>query len=578
MSRPVSPALVDDPETPQKHEDAMTDETTRDALLPGGVTRRALLVGAGAAAISTGMGAVPGIAQTPDDFDIDAAFAGFMSDLGRSATDSVGAVTFTGRDPILRSHFRIGTSMALPGMAAAVGAAAIWADRTGEGQDVSIDLRDAVMNVNPLIGLVMQQRVALGMSSADDPVETSVSWFPKANGRLLQAPVGFDNPLTFVPFLTKDGRHMNITGAYPHLMDRALTLLEATPNRASIAAAVARWDGEDLEAAMFENRVVGVMHRTTAEWLAHPEGAYLAGTPLIEIRKVGDAPPLQWTENPTQPLSGLKALTLTHVIAGSTAARTLSEYGAEVLHIMRDQSFEHEAIWIDVNVGMRSANLNLNVPGDSAALTALLADADVMFEGFSGRGIERLGFGIEQVVAQKPEGIVYTTVRGYSWDGPWKNVPTFDMEAVAATGFTYAEGYGGEPDFGGAYGDPKSLRIRPVFPPTLVMNDYIAGYLAAAGTIEALRRRATEGGSWHVHVNLARAAMWYASLGMFPSTDFEVTADNRLTNPELFVFQSPYGEVESLHPMAKLSSTPGRWQEPLLSVRGADRALWKDQL
>ena len=57
------------------------------------------------------------------------------------------------------------------------------------------------------------------------------------------------------------------------------------------------------------------------------------------------------------------------------------------------------------------------------------------------------------------------------------------------------------------------------FPPTLVLNDYIAGYLAAAGAIAALRRRAAEGGSYHVHVNLARAAMCYASLDTFPSVD-----------------------------------------------------------
>jgi crotonobetainyl-CoA:carnitine CoA-transferase CaiB-like acyl-CoA transferase len=542
------------------------------------VTRRELLIGAGAAAIATGFAASPARAQANDDFDIDAAFATFMSDLGRSPGDGGGTVTFTGRDPILRSHFRIGTSMALPGMAAAVGAAAIWADRTGEGQDITIDLRDAALNVNPLIGLVLQQRIALGMDEADDPVASALTWFPRANGKLVQAPLGLDNPFSFVPFLTKDGRHMNITGIYPHLQNRALTLLECVPTRASIAAAVSRWDGEALEEAMFENGVVGVMHRTTAEWLAHPEGAFLAQTPLIQIQKVGEAPPISWTENPVQPLSGIKVLALTHVIAGSTGARTLSEYGAEVLHIARDQSFEHEAVWIDVNVGMRSATLNLNRPADSATLSTLLADTDVIFEGFSGRGIERLGFGLEEVVANKPEGIVYVTVRGYSWDGPWKDVRTFDMEAVSTTGFTYAEGFGGEPDFGAAYGDPDPLRSRPEFPPTLVMNDYIAGYLAAAGAIEGLRRRAAEGGSWHVHVNLARAAMWYASLGMFESTDFTPGPDNQLENPDIFRFQSPYGEVERLHPMAKLSRTPGRWQEPLQTVRGSDLPLWKDQL
>jgi len=48
-----------------------------------------------------------------------------------------------------------------------------------------------------------------------------------------------------------------------------------------------------------------------------------------------------------QPLSGIKALACTHVIASSVAARTLAENGAEILHIARDQSFEHELFSTD---------------------------------------------------------------------------------------------------------------------------------------------------------------------------------------------------------------------------------------
>ncbi len=361
-------------------------------------------------------------------------------------------MTFTGEDPILRSHFRIGAAMALPAMAAAVGAAAIWRERTGEGQDVAIDLREAVYNVNPLLTPIMQVRLATGAVAPDDPVAKGFTFTPTINGNLYQAPVGLGNPFSFVPFRTRDGRFMNITAAYPHLNTRALELLQCAPNRESIAAAVATWDGAALEAAMFESGTVGVMHRTTEEWLAHPEGAHLAGTDLIGIRKVADGDPVPWTADPTQPLSGIKALTLTHVIAGSTAARTLSEYGAEVLHIMREQSFEHEAIWTDVNIGMRSANLDLNRPDQNAALAALLPDADVFIDGFSGRGIERLGFGIE-AVAEDHRGVVYLTMRGYSWDGPWKMVRTFDMEALASTGFTIAEGSGGFPSYGEGHGD-----------------------------------------------------------------------------------------------------------------------------
>ncbi len=544
-------------------------------------TRRDFLESSGYAALATALVShVAGRAEaqaTGEDFDIDAAFAAFMADLGGSAEDGGGTVTFTGSDPILRSRFRIGASMALPAMAAAVGAAAIWRERTGEGQDVAIDLREAVYGVNPIIAPIMQHRLATGAVEPNDPVALGFTFTPTINDRLYNAALGTGNPFSFVPYRTRDGRFMNITGVYPELNTRALKLLNVKPTREAIAAAVATWNGEELEAAMFDAGVVGVMHRTSEEWLAHPEGAHLAETDLIEIRKVADGEPVAWTADPTQPLSGVKALSLTHVIAGSVAARTLSEYGAEVLHIMRDQTFEFEGLWTDVNIGMRSTPLDLRRPNDAEALHALAGETDVFIDGFSGRGIERLGFGIDEIASKRPEGVVYLTMRGYSWDGPWKMVRTFDMEAVATTGFTYTEGGGRYPDFGQTFGYDVETGT-PAFPPTLVMNDYIAGYIGGAGIIAALRRRAAEGGSYHVHVNLARAAMWFASLGTFPSTDFEPGEANRMIPPETVSFNSPYGEVTRLAPMARLSKTPGKWQEPLLTVRGSDLPVWKADL
>jgi hypothetical protein len=55
-----------------------------------------------------------------------------MKDIGATPGDAGDRVTFTGQDPIIRSHFRIGAAMAIPAMGAAVGAAAIWRARIGE--------------------------------------------------------------------------------------------------------------------------------------------------------------------------------------------------------------------------------------------------------------------------------------------------------------------------------------------------------------------------------------------------------------------------------------------------------------
>jgi hypothetical protein len=114
------------------------------------------------AAMTGKLSGIPQAATTPtgDVFDINQAFAVFMKDIGQSPSDGGGTVTFTGKDPILRSHFRIGACMAIPAMAAGVSAAAIWRERTGEDQDLKVDLRESVYNVNPLIGavLIMAQR------------------------------------------------------------------------------------------------------------------------------------------------------------------------------------------------------------------------------------------------------------------------------------------------------------------------------------------------------------------------------------------------------------------------------------
>nr|WP_279389737.1 CoA transferase [Novosphingobium sp. PhB165] len=78
--------------------------------------------------------------------------------------------------------------------------------------------------------------------------------------------------------------------------------------------------------------------------------------------KIADSAPVPWAPHPAQPLSGVRVMSNTHVIAGTCSSRTLAEYGAQVLHIARDQSFEHEALVIDVNVGMRSAFVDLRNP------------------------------------------------------------------------------------------------------------------------------------------------------------------------------------------------------------------------
>jgi hypothetical protein len=97
----------------------------------------------------------------------------------------------------------------------------------------------------------------------------------------------------------------------------------------------------------------------------------------------------------------------------------------------------------------------------------------------------------------------------------------------------------------------------------------------SVGVLAALRRRAKEGGSYHVRVSLARAAMWYASPGQFPTKSFDANDPlHRMIEPELLVAQTPYGRVQRLGPQVKLSKTTGKWRDPLVAVRGGDTGNW----
>jgi crotonobetainyl-CoA:carnitine CoA-transferase CaiB-like acyl-CoA transferase len=104
------------------------------------------------------------------------------------------------------------------------------------------------------------------------------------------------------------------------------------------------------------------------------------------------------------------------------------------------------------------------------------------------------------------------------------------------------------------------------------MNDYIAGYLGNAGVIAALRRRARDGGSYHVRVNLSRCAMWFMSLGQVDEAELvNPGPESGLGPPETIRAMTPYGDYAHLAPLVKLSRTPTRWREPLLDVRGGAR-------
>lgn len=422
--------------------------------------------------------------------------------------------------------------------AGAVGAYALATERwwhlaTGQHQSIAIDWMQAASSLNP-------------------------GHFQKQNGYVLPA-LSLLTELKADFYQTADGRWFFPIGSYPHLRDGVLDLLQCPNNPAALGAAIGRWNGLDLEEAFATHKLPGVFARSQEEWLAHPQGNLLAGLPAIDICKIGDSDP-EPAQAGNRPLDRLRVLDLGHVIAGPVVARTLAEHGADVLRVTPPMMQDPFRQTIDTNIGKRSAFLDLDRAVDCQQARELIAGADVVVQSWRPGSLARRGFGPQDAAAIRP-GVVYVSVTAYGDEGPWATRGGFEQLGQTVSGIAVREGGAG----------------RPRVVPTYLLNDYLTGYLGAAGVMLALIRRAREGGSYHVRVSLARTSMWVQSLGLIPGFDADPQRPRRhfaegLT-PLMETRQSAYGPLEQLPPVAQFSRTPARWTLPP-APNGAHPAAW----
>ena len=231
-------------------------------------------------------------------------------------------------------------------------------------------------------------------------------------------------------------------------------------------------------------------------------------------------------------------LSFTHAVAGPTVGRTLAEHGADVLCATRPNDYEHEFIYAEANVGSRSAYVDLDSPTGQERAATLLAGADVVVNNHRLGSLERRGLDPRELAERHP-GLVYVSVNCYGSSGPWAGRGGFDMNGSAASGLMTIEGSDAEPRL----------------PVTVLINDYITGYMGAIGAMAALVKRATEGGSWHVTVSLTRTAMWCGSLGLVDPALAGSDEEHSLREPLPYDAPSPLGDVHMLAPPVRFSRT-----------------------
>ena len=442
--------------------------------------------------------------------------------------------SFSGQDPVLPTPYRVGTAGAAALGAVGLALSDLWLLRKGRGQQVSVDVRAAAASLRSARYLRIDGKPAPG------------PWDPLSG---------------FYP--VRDGRWVSIHANFPNHRDAMLKVLGAPSEREKTEQASRGWDGAALEEAIHAAGGCAGLARTAAEWARHPHSAAVGGQPLLEVKRISDSKPEPLPDG-ARPLSGLRVLDLTRVLAGPTCARTLAEHGADVLKISAAHLADSGPMEIDTGLGKLAAHLDLRSASGRETLQRLMKDADVFSQSYRPGALAGRGFSPEEVARLRP-GIVYVTLSAWGVEGPWRERRGFDSIVQTVSGMALAQAAAAE-----ATQKPKLMPVSAI--------DYVSGYLMAYGALVALARRAREGGSWLVRVSLARTGKWIADRGFFEGF-LEVPED--LPAEELGKLRqerdAPQGRLSHLRPVLVLSETPPCWERPPAPL-GSSPAEWPAKL
>ena len=438
-----------------------------------------------------------------------------------------------GRDPILPTPFRIGEAAAASLAAVGLAASDLWELRTGRRQEVSVDTRRATASLRSSRYLTLNDAQAAG-----------------------------ERPSVMGVYPAKNGRWSYLHCNFPNHREAALSVLGVEEDREAVRRAVAQWDALELEEAIIAANGAGGMVRSMAEWAQHPQSAAVASLPLMEIERIGDCPPQSLPEG-DRPLSGIRVLDLTRVLAGPTCARTLAEHGADVLKVTARHLPSSRSQEYDTGHGKLSTSLDLREEQDVETLRRLVREADVFSQGYRPGTLARRGLSPEDLAKLRP-GIVYVSLSAFGRVGPWAERRGFDTVVQTVSGITDRQGQ----LFPGAEPGPQFYPVSAI--------DYLTGYLMAFGAMLALGRRAQEGGSWLVRISLAQVGKWLVEQGQVPEPELrDVSAEFDAAEIKSWSTTSdvPEGRLGHLAPTLQLSETQPYWARPTVPL-GYHDPVW----
>ncbi|MGH9356633.1 MAG: CaiB/BaiF CoA transferase family protein [Terriglobia bacterium] len=255
----------------------------------------------------------------------------------------------------------------------------------------------------------------------------------------------------------------------------------------------------------------------------------------------------------TGPLSGLKVIDLSHIMAGPTCSMLLADMGADVIKVEKSQGGDdtrrsippaiegESAAFLMMNRNKRGIALDLKTDSGRRVLSRLLQDADVLIENYRRGAMDRMGFGYDALHRANPR-LIYCSISGFGRTGPYADRGGFDLIAQAMSGLMSITGEG------------------PGRPPVKVgspVTDVTAGILACAGILAALYSRQSTGRGQFVDTSLFEAGIihtyWQSAI--------------------CFATGQPPGPMGSAHPLNapyQAFPTADRW----IAVGAANQGNW----
>ena len=225
---------------------------------------------------------------------------------------------------------------------------------------------------------------------------------------------------------------------------------------------------------------------------------------------------------PSLPLTGVRVLDLTWVLAGPFATRMLADLGADVIRVQNEEhstlvnrpDYPYYFVW---GRGKRSATLNMKHPDALKTIRRLIENCDVLIENYSAGVLDGWGLDWETVKKWNPR-LIYVSMSGCGHDGPWSHIISYAPTIHAISGITHLTNFDDRGDVG----------------PGFSLNDHLAGFAAATSTMAALLARDASGVGQHI--DMAQLEVGTYSIGP--------AALNCLSNG---VVAQPEGNRDGLH-------------------------------